>query len=98
MNAVAVTDHGNLFGAFEFYTKAKAAGVKPILGIEAYVAIGDRTIKEKTGVKDSGFHLVLLAENNKGWKNLVKLSSDSFLQGFYLWFFLFLSYFFSLPY
>ena len=83
MGSVAVTDHGNLYGAFEFYTKAKAAGVKPILGIEAYVAIGDRTIKEKTGVKDSGFHLVLLAENNKGWKNLVKLSSDSFLQGFY---------------
>ncbi len=83
MDAVAVTDHGNLFGAFEFYTKARAAKIKPILGIEAYVAIGDRTVKEKTGVKDGGFHLVLLAENNTGWKNLVKLSSDSFLNGFY---------------
>ena len=83
MNSVAVTDHGNLYGAFEFYSKAIAAGIKPILGIEAYVAIGDRTVKEKTGVKDGGFHLVLLAENNEGWRNLVKLSSDSFLNGFY---------------
>lgn len=83
MDAVAVTDHGNLFGAFEFYTKARAAKIKPILGIEAYVAIGDRTVKEKTGIKDGGFHLVLLAENNTGWQNLVKLSSDSFLNGFY---------------
>jgi DNA polymerase III subunit alpha len=83
MDAVAVTDHGNLFGAFEFYTKAREAKIKPILGIEAYVAIGDRTVKEKTGIKDGGFHLVLLAENNTGWKNLVKLSSDSFLRGFY---------------
>ena len=83
MTAVAVTDHGNLFGAFDFYKKAKAARVKPILGIEAYVALGDRTDRSPTGVRDSGFHLVLLAENNVGWDNLVKLSSDSFLNGFY---------------
>ena len=83
MDSVAVTDHGNLFGAFEFYTKAKTAKVKPILGIEAYVALGDRRERKPTGIRDGGFHLVLLAENNKGWKNLVTLSSDSFLNGFY---------------
>ena len=83
MDSVAVTDHGNLFGAFEFYTKAKAAKVKPILGIEAYVALGDRRDRKPTGIRDGGFHLVLLAENNSGWENLVKLSSDSFLNGFY---------------
>src|SRR5688500_16618503 len=63
MNAVAVTDHGNMYGAIEFYTKAKAAGIKPILGIEAYVAPGDRTDKKPNGIADGGFHLVLLAEN-----------------------------------
>jgi DNA polymerase-3 subunit alpha len=83
MDSVAITDHGNLYGAFEFYTKAKAAGIKPILGIEAYVAIGDRRERKPTGIRDGGFHLVLLAENNEGWKNLVKLSSDSFVNGFY---------------
>ena len=83
MDAVAVTDHGNLFGAFEFYTKAKNSGVKPILGIEAYVAPFDRKDKSPTGIRDGGFHLVLLAENNTGWQNLMKLSSDSFINGFY---------------
>ena len=83
MDTVAVTDHGNLFGAVSFYTKAKAAGIKPILGIEAYVAPKDRTLREYTGVADGGFHLVLLAENMVGWKNLLKLSSDSFINGYY---------------
>ncbi|MGI9013546.1 MAG: DNA polymerase III subunit alpha [Phycisphaerales bacterium] len=83
MPAVAVTDHGNLFGAIEFYTKAKAAGIKPILGIEAYVAPGDRRERIQTGVQDGGFHLVLLAENETGWRNLLKLSSDAFINGFY---------------
>ncbi len=89
MEAVAVTDHGNLFGAVEFYTKAKAEGIKPILGIEAYVAPdlsgkpSDRLSREYTGVSDGGFHLVLLAENNLGWSNLLKLSSDSYIRGFY---------------
>ena len=89
MDAVAVTDHGNLYGAVDFYSKAKKAGIKPILGIEAYVAVdlggrkSDRTDKTYTGVSDGGFHLVLLAENNEGWKNLLKLSSDSFINGFY---------------
>src|SRR5690606_26759927 len=83
MTAVAMTDHGNMFGAIEFYTKAKAAGIKPILGIEAYVAPGDRTHKQATGIADGGFHLVLLAENEIGWRNLLKLSSDAYVNGFY---------------
>lgn len=89
MDAVAVTDHGNLHGAVEFYNRAKAEGIKPILGIEAYVApdingrSSDRTNREFTGVSDGGFHLVLLAENQQGWQNLLKLSSDAYLNGFY---------------
>ena len=68
MNAVAITDHGNLHGAVEFYTKARDAGIRPILGIEAYVAQGDRTERKTTGIADGGFHLVLLAENETGWR------------------------------
>ncbi|QQE13243.1 DNA polymerase III subunit alpha [Planctomycetota bacterium] len=88
MDAVAITDHGNMFGAADCYKKAKAAGIKPILGIEAYVAPdvtgkSDRTKREFTGVSDGGFHLVLLAENQKGWSNLLKLSSDAYINGFY---------------
>ena len=83
MDAVAVTDHGNLHGAIELYTRATAAGIKPILGIEAYVAPGDRRERSSKGIADSGFHLVLLAETNAGWENLVKLSSDAFVNGFY---------------
>ncbi len=89
MDALAVTDHGNLFGAVDFYNRAKSAGIKPILGIEAYVApdVGDRVSNRKdrthTGVSDGGFHLVLLAQNLSGWQNLLKLSSDSYIHGFY---------------
>ena len=83
MDAVAVTDHGNLHAAMEFYEAARAVGVKPILGIEAYVAPGDRRDRKPNGIADSGFHLVLLAETLQGWRNLMKLSSDAFLNGFY---------------
>ncbi len=89
MDTVAVTDHGNLFGAVDFYRKARAAEVKPILGIEAYVApdvggrVSDRTDRTRTGIADGGFHLVLLAENEAGWHNLIRLSSDSYVKGFY---------------
>ena len=89
MDAIAVTDHGNLFGALDFYTRAKAAGIKPILGVEAYVApdvqgrVSNRKDKTHTGVSDGGFHLVLLAQNQSGWENLLKLSSDSYIHGFY---------------
>ena len=82
MTAVALTDHGNLFGAAEFHTVAKRAGIKPILGIEAYIAPGARTVRAKSTLgPDRGFHLVLLARNNQGWKNLRKLSSDAYLKG-----------------
>lgn len=83
MDSVAVTDHGNLFGALEFYLEAREQGIKPILGIEAYVAPGDRRDRTHTGVADGGFHLVLLAQDLDGWRNLLKLSSDAFLNGFY---------------
>ncbi|MFI5072654.1 MAG: DNA polymerase III subunit alpha, partial [Terriglobales bacterium] len=83
MNALALTDHGNLYGALEFYQKAKAAGINPILGYEAYVAPGDRRIKEVSKDEDSSYHLTLLAQNRTGFKNLIKLASCAFLEGFY---------------
>ncbi|MCH2134217.1 MAG: DNA polymerase III subunit alpha [Phycisphaerales bacterium] len=83
MTAVAITDHGNLYGCAEFFREAGKAGIKPILGIEAYVAPGDRRNRTKTGGKDGGYHLVLLAENQQGWANLLRLSSDAYLTGFY---------------
>jgi DNA polymerase-3 subunit alpha len=85
MPALALTDHGNLYGAVEFLREAKAAEIVPIVGIEAYVAPGKRS--ERTGGGASGqehsFHLTLLAENAAGFRNLVRLSSLSFLEGFY---------------
>lgn len=84
MNAVAITDHGNLYGAFEFYAACKAAGVKPILGMEAYVAPGSRFDKKgATRVKEASYHLTLLAMNLAGFRNLISLSTKSFLEGFY---------------
>jgi DNA polymerase III alpha subunit len=83
MSAVACTDHGNLFGAVAFYLAAKERGIKPILGVEAYVAPGSRTDKTYTGSGDGGYHLVLLAENDIGWKNLMYLCSEAYLTGFY---------------
>jgi DNA polymerase III subunit alpha len=83
MDSVAVTDHGNLFGAIEFYTKATSSQIKPILGIEAYVAPGSRFDRTKTSISDAAYHLILLAQNNIGYKNLLKLASTGFLDGFY---------------
>ncbi len=83
MDSVAVTDHGNMFGAVEFYTKARAAHIKPIIGIEAYIAPKSRLDKTKSSISDAAYHLVLLAENNTGYKNLIKLASTGFLDGFY---------------
>ncbi|MHC4754047.1 MAG: DNA polymerase III subunit alpha [Planctomycetota bacterium] len=83
MDSVAITDHGNMFGAVEFYTKALKAGIKPILGIEAYVAPDSRFNRDKCSIKDAAYHLILLAENNAGFQNLLKLSSSGFLEGFY---------------
>ena len=83
MTAVGVTDHGNLFGAMAFYNAAKEAGIKAILGVEAYVAQGPRQDRTHTGVSDGGHHLVLLAENLEGWNNLLVLCSEAYLTGFY---------------
>ncbi len=83
MDSVAITDHGNLFGALAFYETAKASGIKPILGCEAYVAPGDRHDRTFTGASDGGHHLVLLAENDIGWRNLMRLASEAYLTGFY---------------
>jgi len=81
MPAVALTDHGNMFGAIEIYNKARAAGIKPILGMEAYVAQGSRL--DRTPGRGSSNHLVLLAKNETGYRNLLKLTSAAFLEGFY---------------
>src|SRR6187200_2575344 len=82
--ALAITDHGNLHAAWGFQEKAKKAGVKPIIGMEAYVAPGDRRLRARPapGAKPY-YHLVLLAQNATGYKNLVKLSSLAFTEGFY---------------
>jgi DNA polymerase-3 subunit alpha len=80
MPAVAITDHGNLFGAIDFYQSAKAAGIKPIIGCEAYITSGSH--KEKPS-RESTFHFTLLAENETGYRNLVKLISAAHLDGFY---------------
>jgi DNA polymerase-3 subunit alpha len=85
MPAVALTDHGNLYGAVEFLRESKARGVLPILGMEAYVAPGRRTDKTAGGVsgQEHSFHLTLLAKNAAGFRNLMRLSSAAFLEGFY---------------
>ncbi|RKX24853.1 MAG: DNA polymerase III subunit alpha, partial [Candidatus Zixiibacteriota bacterium] len=84
MSALAITDHGNMFGAMEFYTKAIKAGIKPIIGCEAYVAGASRFDKKPSNrYPDGGFHLVLLAKNETGYRNLMKLTSLAFLEGFY---------------
>jgi len=83
MPAVALTDHGNLHGAVEFYQACRKAKVKPIIGIEAYVAPEGRTVKRARGIREAGHHLVLLAENNAGYGNLLKLATIGHLEGFY---------------
>ena len=84
MPAVAVTDHGNLFGAVEFYRLAVKAGIRPIIGCEVYVASGNRSEKRNTSnVDEASFHLVVLARDNKGYKNLVSLVTKAYTEGFY---------------
>jgi DNA polymerase-3 subunit alpha len=85
MNALAITDHGNLFGAIEFYEECKKAGINPVVGYEAYVAPGarsDRSVRSDLG-NEASFHLTLLAQNRTGFKNLIKLASTAYLHGFY---------------
>ncbi|MEO8206918.1 MAG: DNA polymerase III subunit alpha, partial [Chthoniobacterales bacterium] len=83
MPAVALTDHGNLYGAVEFYQAAEKAGIKPILGCEAYIAPGAMTDKKASSGKDAAFHFTLLAQDAEGWRNLVKLITAAHLEGFY---------------
>src|SRR6266481_3161284 len=83
MNACAITDHGNLFGAIEFYRECKSAGVNPVVGYEAYVAPGKRSEREAKRRGEAGFHLTLLAQNLTGFKNLVKMSSLAYVEGYH---------------
>ena len=85
MKACAITDHGNMFGAVAFYLACKEKGIKPILGVEAYVTPPGkpRTDRTYTGGGEGGYHTVLLAMNNKGWHNLLVLCSEAYLTGFY---------------
>lgn len=82
MDSLAITDHGVLYGAIEFYKKAKHAGIKPIIGCEMYMTEGSRHHKTP-GVDDKRFHLILLAKNNEGYKNLIRLVTLAHLEGFY---------------
>ena len=83
MDSLAITDHGVMYGAVAFYKAAKAAGIKPILGSEVYVAPGSRFDREPGGGQDRYYHLVLLAENDTGYHNLMKIVSKGFVDGFY---------------
>ena len=83
MNAAAITDHGVMFGVIEFYKAAKAADINPILGCEVYVAPGSRFDRETVHGEDRYYHLVLLAENDKGYGNLMKIVSKGFVEGYY---------------
>src|SRR2546428_628793 len=84
MDSLAITDHGNLHGAWQFYAEAKARNIRPILGFEAYLAFGSRRRRERlSGAPADYSHLVLLARNRTGYRNLVALSSIGFLEGYY---------------
>ena len=83
MNSLAITDHGVMYGAIDFYRAAKDVGIKPIIGCEVYVAPGSRFEKEVGESEDRYYHLILLAENNTGYANLCKIVSKGFVDGFY---------------
>ena len=80
MDAMAITDHGAMYGVIDFYKECTKQGIKPILGMEAYVA--PRSLYDREGVREYA-HLILLAKNERGYKNLMKLSSIAFVDGFY---------------
>ena len=83
MPALALTDHGSLFGAVEFYQSAEEAGIKPIIGCEIYVAPGSMLEKKSSnGGKDAAYHMTLLASDDEGYRNLVKLTTAAHLEGF----------------
>jgi len=82
MDAIALTDHGNLYGAIEFYKKAKNLGIKPIIGVETYLAPNGR-FNKRPKIDEKRYHLTLLAKNKTGWQNLIQLVTKSHLEGFY---------------
>ena len=83
MNSAAITDHGVMYGCIDFYKAAKEAGVNPVLGCEVYVAPASRFDREPGSGEERYYHLVLLAENNQGYANLMKIVSRGFVEGFY---------------
>jgi len=83
MPAIAITDHGNMFGVIDFYQQAMARGIKPIIGCETYIAPDSRFEKSSHGIQGAAFHLILLAKDEVGYKNLMKLVSIGYLEGFY---------------
>ena len=83
MDSLAITDHGVMYGVIDFYRAAKDAGIKPIIGCEIYVSPGSRFEKETGHNEDRYYHLVLLAENDKGYHNLMKIVSKGFTEGYY---------------
>ena len=82
MDSVAITDHGNMYGIIDFYQTCKKEGIKPVLGMEAYVAPRVNTMKD-SHIDNANYHLVLLCENNEGYQNLMKISSNAFIEGMY---------------
>jgi len=83
MPAMAITDHGNMFGAVEFYLKCKKAGIKPIIGCEVYLAPDSRFSKDAKGISDAAYHLILLCQDLQGYRNLSYLTSAGYKEGFY---------------
>ena len=83
MDSIAITDHGVMYGVIDFYRAAKEAGIRPIIGCEVYVAPGSRFDRENNQGEERYNHLVLLAENDTGYKNLMKIVSKGFIEGFY---------------
>ena len=81
--ALAMTDHGNISGSFKFYKECNKANIKPIIGMEAYYTVNDRSVREKDELEKNYYHLILLAQNNIGLKNLIKLSSYAYTEGMY---------------
>ncbi len=83
MPALAITDHGNMFGAIDFYLGAQKAGIKPIIGAEVYIAPNSRFEKSARVMQEKNSHLILLVKDEQGYRNLMKLISSGFLEGFY---------------
>ncbi len=83
MDSAAITDHGVMYGVIDFYRACKSEGIRPVLGCEVYVAPGSRFDREKNAGDDRYYHLILLAENNTGYSNLMKIVSRSFTEGYY---------------